>query len=384
MLQFNKNGKFTVLCFGDLHENIDFDGDGAVRFGDMHALMEAALDECKPDLCVFMGDDCSSRELGTEEGTVKFKKALEAITEPMSRRNIPFASVIGNHGHDHGNEDKMVEIYSGLPCCIMRNDAPEISGNATYNEEVLSSDGTKTAMNIWFMDSNNLYFNHTVSKYDWVHADQIAWYEKKAAELKEKNGGKPVPAILFQHIPVPEEYELLREAKFYELPRSVTGCNTKSNKHYVLKKGIKGYLGEGPCSPDINSGQFASWKKTGDIFAAVFGHDHMNDFEGEVDGITLMQCKLAGFGAYTDGCNGGVRLITFVENNPAAFKTEMKRFKQFGLKAKSLGPIESRITDRQSITLHALWKIGAGAAGAVGAAVGIKKLTDWRKANAEK
>ena len=54
-------------------------------------------------------------------------------------------------------------------------------------------------------------------------------------------------------------------------------------------------LGEGPCPPDVNNGQFTSWVKTGDVIGAVFGHDHINDFVGDVDGIKLIQTRERAF-----------------------------------------------------------------------------------------
>ncbi|MBO5290076.1 MAG: hypothetical protein J6B35_00640, partial [Clostridia bacterium] len=44
--------------------------------------------------------------------------------------------------------------------------------------------------------------------------------------------------------------------------------------------------------------QFESWKKTGDIFAAFFGHDHVNDFRMNIDGIDLYQTLGAGYFTY--------------------------------------------------------------------------------------
>ena len=34
--------------------------------------------------------------------------------------------------------------------------------------------------------------------YDVVHKDQLEWYKKTAEELAEKNGGKPIPSLVFQ------------------------------------------------------------------------------------------------------------------------------------------------------------------------------------------
>ena len=50
-LKFN-NGKFKILIFGDIHENEDYKT--SLNFKDMRKLMNAALDEYSPDLCVLL------------------------------------------------------------------------------------------------------------------------------------------------------------------------------------------------------------------------------------------------------------------------------------------------------------------------------------------
>ncbi len=363
-LKFN-DGKFKILLFGDIHENSDYEGNP--RFKDMHKLMNAALDEYKPDLCVLLGDNCYGAVL-RDDGIEKFNKMATDLIEPITRRNIPVAVIMGNHEHDHGIDDEIVAAYNSIEGCIMRNDAPpEITGAANFKELIYSSDGETPLFCLWFIDSNNLCEDRSLSNYDFVHTDQIEWFEEESAKLKELNGGKPMPSFIFQHIPVPEEYELLRKPRFWELPVSVAGHNSRKNKRYVGKKGVEGYVGEGPCAPDYNNGQFASWKKVGGVLGAFFGHDHLNDFSGFVDGIFMAQHKTAGFRAYTDGCRSCVRLVTIDENNPEKFEHELKHFKEFGLKCECLGPVFKRITDRQSFFLH----LGAKVAGVIAGAAAL-------------
>lgn len=373
MLKFNNNGKFKILIFGDIHEDGDYMDEGRQKFLDMHKLMNAALDEYKPDLCVLMGDNCSTKAFFDADEEA-FVKLLSDIVEPIKRRGIPIASVLGNHEHDRGDASLLLEPYARAGI-ILRNDAPEAcGGKASFTEQIYSHDGTRPVFNLWFIDSNNLCEDKSVSDYDWVHADQIEWYEREAARLREINGGEPMPSFVFQHIPVPEEYELLKPARPWQLPVSVRGHHSRKGTRYVPCEGVEGYVGEGPCSPDYNGGQFASWRKTGDVIAAFFGHDHLNDFSGYVDGIFLAQHKTSGFRAYTDGCRSCVRLVTVDESRPREFTQELKHFKEFGLKCECLGPIFKRISDRQSINLTIGSRIAAGAAAAAGAAILIYKL----------
>lgn len=60
-LKFNENGKFKILLFGDLHEQYDYAE--SPNFKDMQKLMNASLDRYSPDLCVLLGDVCSTHRM---------------------------------------------------------------------------------------------------------------------------------------------------------------------------------------------------------------------------------------------------------------------------------------------------------------------------------
>ena len=364
-MRFNKDtGKFSMLLFGDLHEKPDYKT--SLRFTDMQKLMTAALNRYEPDICVLLGDNFDTEYC--RDNFDGFVKGIAALCAPATGRGIPVYAIMGNHEHDPGIDEKVLDAYSRVPLLNLR--AEGVPGKADYYEVLYSSDGETPEAILWFLDSNNLCEDRSKSHYDFVHTDQIEWFEKTYAELNEK-AGKVLPSYIFQHTPVPEEYKLLRKAKFYELPVSVKGYNSHSGTRYVGAKGTDGYVGEGPCSPDINNGQFESWKKTGGVKAAFFGHDHLNDFSGFVDGIFLAQHKTAGFRAYTDGCRSCVRYVELDENNPGEFRQELAHFKDFGLKSESLGPVFRNINDRQSQIMH----ICARAAGVAAAAAVIYKIT---------
>ncbi len=368
-LKFNADGKFRILLFGDLHEKDDITSpEGKARFNDMQLLMKTAVAELKPDLAVFMGDvmpDCTDLDA-----------VLARIVRPLDEAGIPFAAVLGNHEHDRGFEPS-TNAFLSHPNSLCRNCTPHIKDSLNYNLTIKASDSDKTAFNLWFIDSNNLCDDRSISTYDWVHKDQIEWYENKAQQLKEQNGGSAVPAVLFQHIPVTEEYKALREAKIWELYPSVKGHAKRKSKRFVGNENVvAGYVGEDPCAPQVNDGQFESWKKTGDVIGAFFGHDHMNDFTCVVDGITMGQCKTAGFRCYTDGCRSCVRTVDLDEKDLSKLETNVIHFKEFGLKCTCLGPIKRNINDKQSFVLTVASRVAmasVAAAGIYGAVRLIKK-----------
>ncbi|MBR2876262.1 MAG: metallophosphoesterase [Clostridia bacterium] len=370
-LKFN-NGKFKIMVLGDIHERLVIESrEDELKQRDAHKLFEMGMKAFQPDLVVLLGDTCSEYQ-ECENYTLLHKEALERILKPILKTGVPMCYCLGNHEHDLGHEKEIVEAYSMIENFIGVNDE-SAPGDFNCNILIKDSKGENDILNLWFIDSNNCAEDREISNYDWVHKDQIEWYEKKAQEIKDSHNGKTIPAILFQHIPVYEEYELFREAKPYEYFWSTPGyIKPYKDKRFIKKEGVEGYLGEGPCSPDINMGQFESWKKVGDIKAAFFGHDHLNDFTGVVDNIILGQNKTSGFHAYTDGCKAAIRMITIDENEPDKINTRIYHFKELGLTSESLGPIEKRINDRTSMNLHKLGYAGAVLAGAVGIGAIIK------------
>lgn len=365
-----KDGKFKIMLLGDLHDCYDMKNNNAAeKMDDTLALIGKAVKELKPDLVVYMGDNARA---STE---YEMRAVISRITYPFSVSDTPFDLVFGNHDREcEVDLPTQLKLYREHENCYAFNADDGLSGYGNHNLVIKSGDGEKDIFNLWFIDSHSLYSDRSKSYYDAVHEDQIEWYKKTAKELADKNGGKVLPSLLFQHIPVPEEYELLREAKPYEKLDSVQGHKTYSDKYYMLKPEVEGYLGEGPAVPDFNSGEFAAWKETGDVLGAFFGHDHMNDFAGYVDGILLAQCKTAGFRVYTDGCRSGVRLITLEENNPENVQTRMYHFKDFGLKSKSLDPYMRNVSDRQDMKLKAAGAAVGTVAAVTAAAVAANKV----------
>lgn len=373
-LKFNGNGRFRILIFTDIHAKPEESKKADLKNRDTFLFMNKAIEKLKPDLVLLGGDNCT--DLGTDDKEENFRKVFERVSSPMIKHKVPFTTVLGNHEHDTDESflQFVINGYETCPYAIVKNETPDIKNSLNHHITIKSSDGKHDAFNIWLMDSNNVITRPDRIVYDCVHRDQIEWYERTEEKIKNKNNGVTIPAILFQHIPVPEIYNVLRPAKWYEQGVAERGHDILHKYKFVKNNTCKGYLGEGPDCAYFNEGQFASWKKKGDIVGAFFGHDHMNDFDGVFDGITMGQCKTGGFWAYTDGCRTGARIIDIDETHPRNIETEMVHFKDLGLKSKSLGPIMKRITDRQSLTLHKLKWVALGTAAVTGGAVIVNKL----------
>ncbi|NLB36402.1 MAG: hypothetical protein GX824_03750 [Clostridiales bacterium] len=79
---------------------------------------------------------------------------------------------------------------------------------------------------------------------------------------------------------------------------------------------------ESPCPSNTNSGQFDTIKNQGDVVAMFFGHDHVNTFEVNYQGIDLVATPGVGFASYGDELRG-VRLITIHESDTSTYETQV-------------------------------------------------------------
>lgn len=316
-LKFRENGTFKILILADAQ-----DTDAPQK--ETTDIINYSIERVTPDLIVLLGDNTA----GDFEGVTpkRTKEAVRKLLFPIEEKEIPFALVFGNHDHEGlthkcGFEEKeaklfLLEEFQKSPLCLAVKGEP-VSGVCTYNLPILSSDGKKTAFNLWLMDSGTYDCN---GGYGFVQPDQTEWYRKTSDELKAQNGGIPVPSFLFQHIPVAETYRLMKQYPFY-VPGSVTGGSKRFPGFYKGYKNRQGKFREAPCCSNTPNDQFESWKKQGDILCAFFGHDHTNDYLGRVDGIDL--CAVPAAGYYSYGWNHGARSVTIHENSPEDYDTEI-------------------------------------------------------------
>lgn len=278
-IKFNPDGKLKIVQFTDIHYKY---GKG----GSKKAIenMNAVLDAEHPDFVMITGDLVYGKPVGP---------GLEELTEPIRSRNLPFAIVFGNH--DHQFDMTLSEIYDqvhAMPGAVMppRGDV----ASPDYVIPVMSPDGSRVAAAFYCIDSHAGARMKDVGKYDWISYDQIGWYLDRSKELREANGGQPLPALAFFHIPVPEFV-------YAEANNSNTLVGTK---------------GENICAPDLNSGLFANMREQGDVYGIFCGHDHDNDFAvGYMDILLAYGRYSGGDTVYNHLSPKGARVIEISQDN---------------------------------------------------------------------
>lgn len=305
-IKFN-NGHLKVLQISDLQDN---------RFTCVDTLqfMEAAVKNIKPDLIVFTGDQLDVVDLwGKGEKCRKnVETAINRLFSVFESFDIPFVLTFGNHDRETGlpNEEQ-AKIYARMKNCICFDDLNDGRPDAaTFNLPIMSSDGSRTAMNIYVVDTGT----KIKGAYQGVRKEQLEWLDKTSRVVNAES-------IVFQHIPVDEIYELLEK-----VPKGTKGAEpaygNRSGEFYKRMDGIKymGEYGETPAALPRECGEFEQLKKQGDVFAVYCGHDHYDSFVGTVDGIDLGYCPGAGYNTY--GLRQrAVRVFEFNENDVKNYKT---------------------------------------------------------------
>lgn len=305
-IKFN-NGHLKVLQISDLQDN-RFTCVDTLRF------MEAAVKKIKPDLIVFTGDQLDVVDLWGkgERCRRNVEKAINRLFSVFESFDIPFVLTFGNHDRETGlpNEEQ-AKIYAKMKNCICFDDVNDGRPDAgTFNVPIMSSDGSRTAMNIYVFDTGS----KTNGVYGGVRKEQLEWLDKTSREVN-------ADSIVFQHIPVDEIYELLEK-----VPKGTEGAEpaygNRKGEFYKRRDDIKfmGAYGETPAALPRECGEFEQLKKQGDVFAVYCGHDHYDSFIGTVDEIDLGYCPGAGYNTYGI-YQREVRVFEFNENDVKNYKT---------------------------------------------------------------
>ncbi|MDP4283628.1 MAG: metallophosphoesterase family protein [Bacteroidota bacterium] len=275
-LKFNKDGEFKIVQFTDTH--VDMSKNQNL---DIFELLQKIIETEKPDLAILTGDVITQDDP---------EKAYQLFVDLFKKENLPWVVVFGNHDAEHNvSRKKLAELVESLPLCLNKKDGAIISGT-NFVLPVYGKSKKPEAL-LYCMDSNSYStLEPTVKGYGWFDFSQIDWYRQKSSEYTHKNGGKPLPAVAFFHIPLPE-------------------YNLAWNDSAAIRFGEKR---ERVSSPDINSGMFAAMLQCGDVMGTFVGHDHYNDYIIDYHNIALAYGRASKIVRQDDPVSGG-RVIVLKE-----------------------------------------------------------------------
>jgi hypothetical protein len=224
--------------------------------------------------------------------------------------------VYGNHDCEVGvSLDTQQAIYESFDYCLSKDVDKSITGVGNYVVPIYGSASDDVKFAVWGIDSGNYisaaesaamypmgmstFKGYSGTQYDYIHYDQIKWYEDVSMLLETCNNGELVPGLMAFHIPLQESYSA-----------------------WLNRRVIKDWTGdkvEDICASAFNSGLFSVLLYRNDVKAVVFGHDHSNDFMVNYNGIRL--CYAASLSTTAYGGGNGARVFVIKESDPADVQT---------------------------------------------------------------
>jgi hypothetical protein len=280
-LNFRENGRFRIMQLTDIHYKSNSGGHESSL-----ELMRHAIEIAQPDFIMLTGDIVMSSDTD---------KAWTTLTNVLAEAKIPWAVVFGNHDQEFElTKPQILEILTKQPYNLTENGPDNIPGNGNFVLKIGSSKRPEKVQAVLYcFDSKQLQtlIYPDKHKYDWISFEQIGWYKDQSQKLTTQNGGIPLPALAFFHIPLPEYREVLGK------PTTVG----------LYKQNVSG--------PPVNSGLFTSICECKDVMGVFVGHNHTNNYIGYLHNICLaygyVSGRQAGKAFPEIGC--GVRIIELIE-----------------------------------------------------------------------
>ena len=270
-----RNGYFKIVQLTDLHYKLGVKASQQA----LDCIREMVTEE-KPDLVMVTGDLIYSMPADS---------TLSVVLSTLSSLGVPFAITFGNHDYDF--KAPSAALYAQMQKtshCVM----PVQQGkNLDYSLPVMSSNGKRTAAVLYCIDTHNRSSIAGVDGYQWITQSQITWYRQRSSVYKQQNGGMPLPALAFMHIPLPE----------YNYATDNTQCPMYGSRL------------ERAYAPSLNSGMFTAMKEQGDVMGVFCGHDHDNDYAVAYYGILLAHGRFSGGNTEYNHLKSGARVIVLKE-----------------------------------------------------------------------
>ncbi|CAG7910277.1 unnamed protein product [Brassica rapa] len=307
-LRFRDDGTFKILQVADMHF-----GMGSItrcrdvadaEYGycsDLNTtrFLRRMIEAERPDLIAFTGDNIFG------SSTTDAAESLLQAIGPAIEYGIPWAAILGNHDQESTmNRAELMTFLSLMDFSVSQINPPledgsdrgalrSIDGFGNYRLRVHGASGSvlsnSTVFDLFFLDSGDRETVQGRRTYGWIKDSQLSWLQdasKQQDSLTSKQGLNPDPALAFFHIPIPEVRDL------WYTP-------------------FIGQFQEGVACSIVQSGVLNTFLSMGNVKAAFIGHDHVNDFCGNLKGVWF--CYGGGFGYHAYGRRNWHRRARLIE-----------------------------------------------------------------------
>lgn len=291
--------EFTVLNLTDIQLNNEEWAEGHKNRRILTYTVKELVERIHPDLITVSGDLAWA---GNDH-------AYDMLADFLDSFQIPWAPVWGNHDNQNGEDyiKGVAERYKKHPFCIYDH-GPSEMGNGNYVIRVTEENRTVCALFMLDSHDRDPFVNEAGemgSAWGKLRPCQIEWVEKICLELKNE-GCKD--AMLIQHIPI-YGFRTASLAAYKEGldHKSTTVAESLTDAYWnVGYEESTGVQHEGVASYPADEGALEAFRRTGIVRHVLAGHDHVNNWIINYDGIRMIYALNTGAGCYWDpALNGG-------------------------------------------------------------------------------
>jgi hypothetical protein len=275
-LEFNGTGRFVIVQFTDTHIADLPHNQEAFDLFDLVIQLE------EPDLIVLSGDIV--HPTWSEDPLAHWR----AVNTYFDGKGVPWMFVHGNHDAESFDYQLIDGVLAESRLGLYEPGPAHIFGHGNYAVPIYRSRSDAVGAVAWSFDSGQ-GAEAVPSGYDWVKEDQIGWFRKHFATLAGADGDS-ITGLAFIHMP---------------LQQHLTVWQTRP---------CTGHLFEKVCMQGVDTGLFHAFKENLRVVGCFVGHDHTNDYEGVLEGVTLAYGRGSGYNCYgRDGYRKGARVIELSE-----------------------------------------------------------------------
>jgi hypothetical protein len=326
-LTFGADGTFTVLILSDLQ-------DTQYTTQLVQSSSRGVIKDYPADLIVLLGDQLEgpSPVLSIGNGKQNCKQAIETLLKPIVDSGIPFAVVFGNHDYETPMSIReQAKLYDSYATCVGVSYGRSSTEDGAFVLPIYERTSDHRVMALYFFDSGSYLPN---GDYNTVSKEQVDWYNEQSAAFRTENDSQALPSVAFCHIPLPEVYKLFTEVD-KGTKGAFKGVGVGAGKYYLPNEEriFTGSVNESPCPSSANYGLFDAYQKNGDVFLTVNGHDHINSFIGNVDGVDFASAPGSSYTSYGREDTRGARLFRFTEHCVKDYETLHVRYSDYNTPA---------------------------------------------------
>jgi 3',5'-cyclic AMP phosphodiesterase CpdA len=245
----------NILQLTDLHLNNRFDPDDHLTFQTISELVRSR----DWDLVIITGDLFLSTSAPSQ---------MKRLVDHMESLATPWTFVFGNHETDFSTYAALLDAI-GETEWLRFKVGPDLGDGACGVFRMIFLWEDQPFYTLYLMDSHP---EDDQGRHGFISIEQVAWYESHVQEETH-------PSLVFTHIPLIQ----FEEAETYE---------GVFNEPRVF-------------SQDQETGLFDAMVRQGKTVGFFCGHDHLNDFRFDRDGVCFAYGRVTGHNDYGDLEKGG-------------------------------------------------------------------------------